>query len=71
MTEELSIAVQKYSAIFDKRKKDFQRKDVTKNPRELVAEESAIENSKYQKKQNRLKKWLVHNFSVSPCAIFT
>ena len=46
MTEELSIAVQKYSAIFDKRK-DFQRKDTTKNPRELVAEESAIENSKY------------------------
>lgn len=45
MTEELSIAVQKYSAIFDKRKKDFQRKDTTKNPRELVAEESAIKNS--------------------------
>ena len=44
--EDLSILVQKYTVLFDKGHKEFNRKDVKKNAWKAVAEELGFEDGK-------------------------
>ena len=44
--EDLSISVQKYTVLFDKGHKEFDRKDVKKNAWKVVAEELGFEDGK-------------------------